>query len=392
LGCNGRRIAVTFAAYLIREIGRTMAVMLSVLVALFASYSASGFLADAVNGLMPADIIAELIALKVIISLEVLIPVSLYISVVLAFGRLYSDTEFTAMFALGVTPRRVMGIVAMLAGSLALVVAILSLTVRPWAYQSSHELTKRAETLLDVDYMEAGTFYVGDHGNRVIFVEHRDGPKAPAENIFVRTMHEDHPRIIYAQHANQAPKTSEDDTPDVLLNDAHVYDFLPEGRPDDTNMTVEQVAVPTGNRSVKPPEYSSTAAGTLALAASHTPDDAAELQWRLSTPISTLLLGLLGVPLSRAKPRQSKYAKIGTAILLYSAYYLLFTSARTWVQHGAIHSFPGIWWVPALLFLVLAAVTTWPWALPKFNVKIRLPARPKAELPAFLTELDARRT
>ncbi|MDB5393119.1 MAG: lptF [Rhodospirillales bacterium] len=364
--------------------------MLGVLVTLFASYSASGFLADAVNGLMPADVIAELIALKVTISLEVLIPVSLYISVLLAFGRLYSDSEFTAMFALGVTPARVTGTVLMLAGSLAVLVAILSLTVRPWAYQRSHELTKRAETLLDVDYMEAGTFYVGDHGNRVIFVEHRDGPKTPAENIFVRTMHEDHPRIIYAQRAHQGPKTTADDAPDVYLNDAHVYDFLPEGRPDDTAMTVEEITVPTGNRSVQLPEYSSTAASTAALAASHAPEDVAELQWRLSTPVSMLLLGLLGVPLSRAKPRQSKYAKIGTAILVYSAYYLLCSSARTWVQHGAIHSFPGIWWAPALLFLVLVAVTSWP--IPRFNFKLRLPARPAADLPVFLTELDARQT
>ena len=73
-----------------------MAVILSVLVILFASYSASRLLSDAVNGLMPADTIAALIALKVFISLEVLIPVSLYISVVLAFGRIYSDSEFTA--------------------------------------------------------------------------------------------------------------------------------------------------------------------------------------------------------------------------------------------------------------------------------------------------------
>ena len=383
---------MTFAAYLIREIGRTMAVMLGVLVALFASYSASGFLADAVNGLMPADIIAELIALKVIISLEVLIPVSLYISVVLAFGRLYSDSEFTAMFALGVTPMRVMRIVAMLAGSLAVVVAVLSLWVRPWAYQDSHELTKRAETLLDVDYMEAGTFYVGDKGNRVIFVEHRDGPKAPATNIFVRSMHEDHPRIIYAERAHQAPKTTADDAPDVYLNDTHVYDFLPEGHPDDSSMTVQEVAVPTGNRGVKQPEYSSTAASTAALAASHAPEDTAELQWRFSTPIATLLLGLLGVPLSRAKPRQSKYAKMGTAILIYSAYYLICTSARTWVQHGAIPTFPGIWWVPALLLGVLIAATFWPRGMPKFNFKIRLPARPAADLQALLTEPDVRRT
>jgi lipopolysaccharide export system permease protein len=383
---------VTFAAYLIRQIGRTMAVMLGVLVVLFASYSARGFLADAVNGLMPADIIAELIALKVIISLEVLIPVSLYISVVLAFGRLYSDSEFTAMFALGVTPRRVTGIVLTLAVSLSVLVAVLSLTVRPWAYQHSHELTKRAETLLDVDFMEAGTFYVGNRGNRVTFVEHRDGPKTPAENIFVRTTHEDHPRIIYAQRAHQAPKTTVDDAPDVYLNDAHVYDFLPEGRPDGAAVTVQEIAVPTGNRSVQPPEYSSTAAGTATLAASRAPEDLAELQWRLSTPISTLLLGLLGVPLSRAKPRQSRYAKIGTAILVYSAYYLLCTSARTWVQHDAIPSFPGIWWVPALLFVVLVAASTWPWGLPRFNFKVRLPAPSTADLPVFLTELDVRQT
>jgi lipopolysaccharide export system permease protein len=383
---------VTFAAYLIREIGRTMAVMLGVLVALFASYSASGLLADAINGLMPSDIIAELIALKVIISLEVLIPVSLYISVMLAFGRLYSDSEFTAMFALGVTPRRVMGIVLMLAGSLAVLVAVLSLAIRPWAYQRSHELTKRAETLLDVDYMEAGTFYVGNHGNRVIFVERRDGPKAPATDIFIRTTHDDHPRIIYAQRAQQAPKTTVDDPPNVYLDDAHVYDFLPEGHPDNTAMTAQEIAVPTGGGSVQPPEYSSTAAGTATLAASHAPEDAAELQWRLSTPIATLLLGLLGVPLSRAKPRQSKYAKMGTAILIYSAYYLLCTSARTWVQHGAVPTFPGIWWVPALLFLVLVAVTAWPWAMTRFNSKMRLPARPAADLPASLTEPDARRT
>ncbi len=383
---------MTFATYLIREIGRTMAVMLGVLVTLFASYSASGFLADAVNGLMPADIIAELIALKVIISLEVLIPVSLYISIVLAFGRLYSDSEFTAMFALGVTPTRVMRIVGMLAGSLAVVVAVLSLWVRPWAYQNSHELTKRAETLLDVDYMEAGTFYVGDHGNRVIFVEHRDGPKAPATNVFVRATHEDHPRIIYAERAHQEPKTAVEDSPDVYLNDTHVYDFLPEGRPDDTVMTVQEIAVPTGNRSVKLPEYSSTAASTATLFASHAPEDAAELQWRFSTPIATLLLGLLGIPLSRTKPRQSKYAKMGTAILIYSAYYLICTSARTWVQHGAVPTFPGIWWVPALLLAVLIAFTYWPQGFLKFSFKTRFPARPLAQVRALLTELDVRRT
>jgi lipopolysaccharide export system permease protein len=294
-----------FRDYLVREIGRTMSVMLAVLVTLFASYSAGNLLSDAVNGLMPADTIIQLVALKALISLEVLIPVSLYISVVLAFGRLYSDSEFTAMFALGMTPTKVLRIVLALAGALAIAVAFLSIVARPWAYQRSHELTARAETLLDVDYMEAGTFYLSDNQNRVIFVEHRDGPKSEAQHIFARTMYDNHPRIIYAQSAHQKDKESGQDSADVLLNDVHVYDFLPAGHPDDTAVSSEVVTVPTGNSSVKPPEYASTAAGTLSLLTSHRDDDVAELQWRLSTPISTLLLGLLGVPLSRAKPRRA---------------------------------------------------------------------------------------
>jgi lipopolysaccharide export system permease protein len=167
-------------------------------------------------------------------------------------------------------------------------------------------------------------------------------------------MHEGHPRIVYAQNADSKALEPGQDSADVLLKDAHVYDFLPSGQPDDTAMSVEEVSVPTGNRSVKPPDYASTATGSLALARSHQPDDIAELQWRLSTPISTLLLGLLGVPLSRSRPRQSRYARIGAAILLYSFYYLLCTSARTWVQHGTIGAFPGIWWVPASLAAVVA--------------------------------------
>ena len=39
---------------------------------------------------------------------------------------------------------------------------------------------------------------------------------------------------------------------------------------------------------------------------SDNPEDIAELQWRLSTPLSTLLLALLGVLLSRTTPRQGK--------------------------------------------------------------------------------------
>jgi lipopolysaccharide export system permease protein len=336
-------------SYLIREISKPLAAVLGILIILFASYSAASILSDAVNGLLPTDTIAELIGLKVLISLEVLIPVSLYLSVVLSFSGLYGDSEFTAMFALGVTPAKRVRAVLTLSGYLALAVAGLSLVVRPWAYQKLHELSNSAAATLNVNAMEAGTFYVGENGNRVIFLTHRDGPGAPAHGVFVQLKNSNGTKIIYAPLAQAAPKSGSE----IHLRDAHIYEIGSGNGQDDQILNARELSVNPDSSNSSPPGYSSVAASTARLATSHSAPDIAELQWRLSTPLSTLLLGMMGIPLSRTRLRQAKYAKFGTAILIYSAYYLLCTSARTWVQHGVVAQFPGIWWAPALLALLL---------------------------------------
>src|SRR5258708_28811670 len=353
-GC--RRVIIS--CYRIGEISKPLTIILGILIALFAGYSAAGFLSDAVNGLLPIDTVAEMIGLKALISLEGLIPVSLYISVVLSFVKLYGDSEFTAMFAARVTAARVMGAVLALSGCLALFVGGLSLVTRPWAYEKLHELSKRAEVTLDVTAMEAGTFYVGQHGNRVIFLSHRDGPASPAQDVFVQLWHNDRTAIVHARLAYPLSQTHPNSRSLIYLSDAHIYEIRHDDQEIDRAMTAQGIIVDPNRRDDTPLEYSSVAASSAHLAVSGAAADIAELQWRLSTPLSTLLLGMLGIPLSAVKPRQRKYEKFGTAIFVYSAYYLLCTSARTWVQHGVVAEFPGIWWAPTILalFLLITAV------------------------------------
>ncbi|TFG40697.1 MAG: LptF/LptG family permease, partial [Syntrophobacterales bacterium] len=68
-----------------------------------------------------------------------------------------------------------------------------------------------------------------------------------------------------------------------------------------------------------------------------------------SAPLSTVLLALLGVPLSKGNPRKGKFAKIGVGIVIFAIYFQLFVIARTWVDDAVVSPVPGIWWVPALL-------------------------------------------
>lgn len=355
--------------YLTGEIIRPFAVVLGILALLFAGYSLANILSDAVNGLLPVGAIAALTGLKLLISLEVLIPISLFIAVVAGFGRLQSDGEITAMLALGLGPRQLLRPVMRLALALGLGVAGLSLFARPWAYATSHEITRRAAVTLNVNAMEAGTFYASPKGDQVVFLGNRAGPHAAAGNLFVAREQNGHLEIITA--ANAAPATmGEDGRRSVHLSDAHIYQLDPGTPANDQVLDAQGLNIDPDGTLPGKPGYSSVAASSARLFTSSTPGDVAERQWRLSTGISTLLLALLGAILSRGKPRQNRYAKFGPAILAYSAYYLLCTIARTWVQHGDVGAFPGLWWAPCLLALFIALI----WYGPALRRRLHRPA------------------
>lgn len=102
----------------------------------------------------------------------------------------------------------------------------------------------------------------------------------------------------------------------------------------------------------EPPKYKSKSIASATLASSDYPKDKAEYQWRISTPLTTMLLALLAIPLSRSKPRHGRYAKLLLAFLIYAGYYNLIGISRTWVEQQAAAT---IWWAPSLLAVVVAA-------------------------------------
>jgi len=107
--------------------------------------------------------------------------------------------------------------------------------------------------------------------------------------------------------------------------------------------------------------YKRKAAPTWQLARSLAPDDVAELQWRLSTPLAAFLVGLLGFPLSRARPREGKYARLFLSALTYAVFYNLQLIAKTWVEQGVVKPIPGLWWPHVLMALLIVGLI---WKLP----------------------------
>ena len=87
---------------------------------------------------------------------------------------------------------------------------------------------------------------------------------------------------------------------------------------------------------------------TLALLGTQDNQLMAELQWRLSLPLSILVLTFLVVPMARSIPVRGRYAKLLPAILLYLSYFLLLSAARSAIDSGRLPHWPGCSWCPGL--------------------------------------------
>ncbi len=345
--------------YLIREIIKPFLVVGTILVLIVAGFSSSTYLKDAASGLLPGDVVAYMIGLKTLIGLEVLLPTALYLGAVIGLARLHTDAEMAALHAAGVSERQVLKSVFRLAIVVAVLVGILSMYVRPWAYRMGYLLEARALAGLDLSKLESGRFYKLQQTNHVIFAEHIDREHERLEEVFFRTGSSDETTTVtYAREA-YLPKLGEGEVPAMTFIDGYSYELDKSGQRDISLKFGELrvlIDTPTGGDI----GYKRKAEPTARLAESTHKGDLAELQWRQSMPLITVLLGLLAVPMSRTPPRQGRFARLFTAVLLFAIYYNLASLARTWVDQGKVGAVPGMWWVHVFPAAVLILFEWWP--------------------------------
>lgn len=354
-----RRLSLIINRYILLEIVKPQILICGVLVAIYASFSSAAYLADAAHGLLSGLAVVKLTLLKTIIGLEALLPTAFYLAVVVGLGRLYGDTEMTALSAAGFSELQLVKAITWLGLITALIVGVLTLYIRPWAYLTVYKLEAQALAELDINKLESGRFYkLGQTGN-VLFAGHIDRDKSRLEDVFFRGSPNLNTRIIRAREAYLS-STEAGTVPIMIFVDGHGYD-LDNKNEDTTNVEFNKLALYLYDFAKVSLGYKRKAESLASLMKSEQPGDLAEYQWRLSMPLVTLILGLLAVPLSRSRPRQSRYAKLFVAILMFALYYNLLSIARTWVDQGRLGAFPGLWWAHVIPVLVLAILLAQPY-------------------------------
>lgn len=348
--------------YLRREISVPFLAVCSVLVTIFLTFSLTRFLMVANAGLLhPAEVL-QLTLLKALISLDVLLPLSLYLAVLIGLGRLHSDSEIYAMRSSGISEIRALRPIIGVAIMLAILIGLFSLFVRPWAYGMSYEIKARAEASTEVDRIRAARFYSFRDSGRTVFIKYVSDNAEMLEGVFIRTRKNGDLQVITSA-TGQLMYFGRPGYHQLVLNNASIYKRVADGPDMFAELGKFSLWIPAGEP--LPVGYKAKSLSIFDLHSSENLDDQSELQWRLSTPLSALLLALLAIPMSRSRPRQGRFARMLLALIIYAVYFNLVDVARTWVESGATR---GIWWAPGLLgSLVFILYFPWKKLLRKFS-------------------------
>jgi lipopolysaccharide export system permease protein len=328
----------------LREVGQTWLAVTGVLVAILVSNQLSRVLGQAAENQYGRGVVFDLIVLGAIMNLTVIVPVGLLLAVVLTLGRMYHDSEMAALQACGFGPSRLLVPLFCFAAIIAAGLGWLSFVQVPRADGQVQVLRASAIKQAQFGQLDAGRFRSFSRGDAVFYAERVD-QDGILHNVFVQRESAGRIELALSDTATYS-KADTGGTHLVTLFNGRRYEGVP-GKQDFRVIEFREHGIPiAAPEDVRGP-LDADAKSTRALFGSDDPSDIAQLQSRASTPIMALVLTLVAVPLSKLRPRQGRYARVGFAIVVYFIYSNLLSASKIWVEKADIPPAIGVWWVHA---------------------------------------------
>jgi lipopolysaccharide export system permease protein len=334
----------TVQRYVLREVIQTWLAVTGVLVAILVSNQLSRVLGQAADNQYGRHVVFDLIALGAIMNLSVIVPVGLLLAVVLTLGRMYHDSEMAALQACGFGPARLLAPLFGFAAVIAVGLAWLVFVQVPQADGQAQLLRQSALKEAQFGQLDAGRFKAFSGGDAVFYAERVDA-EGVLHNVFVQRESAGRIEVALADTATYS-KAAPNGVHLVTLFNGRRYEGVP-GRNDFRVIEFREHGIPISTPADVAGTQDPDTKPTRDLLGSNAPSDIAQLQYRTSTPLMALVLTLVAVPLSRLRPRQGRYARVGFAIVVYFVYSNLLTAAKVWLEKGELPPMVGVWWVHA---------------------------------------------
>ncbi|QAX81894.1 LPS export ABC transporter permease LptF [Candidatus Pseudomonas adelgestsugas] len=341
--------------HLFREVLLTLIAVSAVLLIITMSGRFIKFLTQVASGALDPNALFLIMSFRLPSFLQLILPLGLFLSILLAYGQLHLESEMIVLSATGMSQQRLLAITMVPAAGVALVVAWLSMSLAPHGAMQFQLLLNKQNAMTEFHTLEPGRFQALNNGTRVTYTETMTDDRSNLGGVFISQTnfvqnHKDYGiSILVANSGRQEVRP--DGSRYLILENGFRYD----GSPGLANYRT--IKYDTYNILLAKPEASEEVTDCDALPMSSLfgttePRSVAVLQWRISLPLLVFIVTLMAVPLSRVNPRQGRFFKLLPAILLYMVYLTTLIAARGYLEKGKLSPAIGLWWVH-LVFLVI---------------------------------------
>ncbi len=315
-----------FTRYLSKEVLKSQIAILLILLLIFFSQQLVRILGSATNGKVPTDLVFSLLGLGIPTMIQLILPLSLFMALLLTLGKLYADSEITVMRACGVGQSALVKVALLLALFTASFAAYNTFYLAPLSLQKQEKILEDAKANPTMSLLAAGQFV--NIGNTMLFIDRIKDKTLQDVYIFQPANNKNSkPSVSFAKQGVIRALPNGDQI--LALGNAERN----EGSAGSANFTIthfDHYEAYATHKAIRANSVTDEEMMTLPeLFATPSATAQAEWQWRLTLILSVPIMALVAIGLCRVNPRQGRFAKILPALLLYLIYFLLESSLKS---------------------------------------------------------------
>ena len=309
---------------------------------------------------IPFQELMPLISFNMIRDVPVILVLSMFLAVIITISQLYKNSEAIVMNSIGFGDKAFLSAIKPLAIILFLFVLFLTAYAVPWAKQQKSANEEETKNASEFSFITEGKFESFKNGDIVFYASDSTALNVDREQymeeIFIYASDNGYPVIVLAADAKKYIDP-ESKSIYLRLRDGVRYQGLPSSENinilnfDSYDLEIVSGEVQKSIATFTEIEEKTTLdllkqGGLLAIA---------ELQWRLSLPLSILILVVFAVYLGKTSPRGGKGINILIGIFVFMLYNNGLLVAKSSIENGLLSPIIGMWGIHliAILFLML---------------------------------------
>ena len=307
---------------------------------------------------IPFQELIPLISFNMIRDVTLIITLSFFLAIILSISQLYKNSEAIVMNSMGLSDKHFVVFIQPTVLLTFIIITFLTIYAVPWAKQQKNIVEEETKNASEFSFITKGEFEEFKQGDIVFYASESKTldtlGEQNLEEIFIYSNNEEKPMIVLASEARKYidPRTN---STYLRLKDGIRY----QGIPSDENISIlnfelYDLEIISGELQKSLAIYTKIEGkSTLDLIKEGGSYANAELQWRLSQPITVLILSFFGIFLGKTSPRGGKGVNLLIGIIVFMLYNNGLLVAKRAIELGQINLLTGFLGVHLLVLMLL---------------------------------------